>query len=63
MKELMLRRPFDCKVIKMMKLVVILSLTNIRQNPISRTGEVRLARKMAYYVEPIVPENKDSTEC
>ena len=35
------------------------TLRNIRSNPIYRTGEVRWAGKIAYYVDPIVPENKD----
>lgn len=39
--------------------IPVSTLRNIRSNPIYRTGEVRWAGKIAYYVEPIVPENKD----
>jgi len=39
--------------------ISVSTLRNIRSNPIYRTGEVRWAGKIAYYVEPIVPENKD----
>jgi DNA invertase Pin-like site-specific DNA recombinase len=39
--------------------IPVSTLRNIRSNPIYRTGEVRWAGKIAYYVEPVVPENKD----
>jgi DNA invertase Pin-like site-specific DNA recombinase len=39
--------------------IPVSTLRNIRSNPIYRTGEVRWAGKIAYYVEPIVPEDKD----
>ncbi|MHA1223941.1 MAG: recombinase family protein [Candidatus Heimdallarchaeaceae archaeon] len=39
--------------------IPVSTLRNIRSNPIYRTGEVRWAGKIAYYVDPIVPENKD----
>ncbi|MHA1302650.1 MAG: recombinase family protein [Candidatus Heimdallarchaeaceae archaeon] len=39
--------------------ISVSTLRNIRSNPIYRTGEVRWAGKIAYYVDPIVPENKD----
>ncbi len=34
-------------------------LRNVRSNPIYKTGEVRWAGKIVYYVEPIVPENNN----
>ncbi len=34
-------------------------IRHIRNNPIYRTGEVRWAGKIAYYVEPIVPESNN----
>jgi len=39
--------------------IPVSTLRNIRSNPIYRTGEVRWAGKIAYYVEPVVPEDKD----
>ncbi len=39
--------------------IPVSTLRNIRSNPIYRTGEVRWAGKIAYFVEPVVPENKD----
>ena len=39
--------------------IPVSTLRNIRSNPIYRTGEVRWAGKIAYYVDPIVPEDKD----
>ena len=39
--------------------IPVSTLRNIRSNEIYRTGAVRWAGKIAYYVEPIVPENKD----
>ena len=39
--------------------IPVSTLRNIRSNPVYRTGEVRWAGKIAYYIEPVVPENKD----
>ncbi|MHA1954349.1 MAG: recombinase family protein [Candidatus Heimdallarchaeaceae archaeon] len=47
------------KTLSMKYNIPVSTLRNIRSNPIYRTGEVRWAGKIAYYVEPVVPENKD----
>lgn len=39
--------------------IPVSTLRNIRSNEVYRTGAVRWAGKIAYYIEPIVPENKD----
>ena len=52
--------PFaSLKTLSMKYNIPVSTLRNIRSNPIYRTGEVRWAGKIAYYVEPVVPENKD----
>ncbi len=52
--------PFaSLKTLSMKYNIPVSTLRNIRSNPIYRTGEVRWAGKIAYYVEPIVPEDKD----
>ena len=52
--------PFSSlKTLSMKYNIPVSTLRNIRSNPIYRTGEVRWAGKIAYYVEPIVPEDKD----
>ncbi len=52
--------PFaSLKTLSMKYNIPVSTLRNIRSNPIYRTGEVRWAGKIAYYVDPIVPEDKD----
>ncbi len=52
--------PFSSlKTLSMKYNIPVSTLRNIRSNPIYRTGEVRWAGKIAYFVEPIVPEDKD----
>ena len=52
--------PFSSlKTLSMKYNIPVSTLRNIRSNPIYRTGEVRWAGKIAYYVEPVVPEDKD----
>ncbi|MHA1445944.1 MAG: recombinase family protein [Candidatus Heimdallarchaeaceae archaeon] len=52
--------PFaSLKTLSMKYNIPVSTLRNIRSNPIYRTGEVRWAGKIAYFVDPIVPEDKD----
>ncbi len=52
--------PFSSlKTLSMKYNIPVSTLRNIRSNPIYRTGEVRWAGKIAYYVDPVVPEDKD----
>ena len=52
--------PFSSlKTLSMKYNIPVSTFRNIRSNPIYRTGEVRWAGKIAYYVEPVVPEDKD----
>ncbi|MCE7743277.1 MAG: recombinase family protein [Candidatus Heimdallarchaeota archaeon] len=52
--------PFSSlKTLSMKYNIPVSTLRNIRSNPIYRTGEVRWAGKIAYYVEAVVPEDKD----